>query len=176
MQVTIEWNWINHIVVILHTLAYLIWFCIYLDIVLHSCWIWLKMSPKTVANAMIKSFSFLYTNAQCTHTHELRDKNSNQIIQNKRNNKSPKSDSLTTRWKWQWKCVVTPPQKTVLFRTKVYHNKHKMCLTERFLLLWTVTMQFLFDLPLFLFYFILSIDCIFFRRILVEYFTWIWKQ
>lgn len=111
MQVTIEWNWINHIVVILHTLAYLIWFCIYLDIVLHSCWIWLKMSPKTVANAMIKSFSFLYTNAQCTHTHELRDKNSNQIIQNKRNNKSPKSDSLTTRWKWQWKCVVTPPQK-----------------------------------------------------------------
>lgn len=111
MQVTIEWNWINHIVVILHTLAYLIWFCIYLDIVLHSCWIWLKMSPKTVANAMIKSFSFLYTNAQCTHTHELGDKNSNQIIQNKRNNKSAKSDSLTTRWKWQWKCVVTPPQK-----------------------------------------------------------------
>lgn len=56
-------------------------------------------------------FFCLYTNAQCTNTHELRDKNSNQIIQNKRNNKSAKSDSLTTRWKWQWKCVVTPPQK-----------------------------------------------------------------
>lgn len=174
MQVTIEWNWINHIVVILHTLAYLIWFRIYLDIVLHSCWIWLKMSPKTVANAMIKSFSF------CTQMHNARTHTNLEIKTvtklfktkgiisqpNLIHSQRDENDSEN----------VTPPQKTVYLEQRCITTNTKCVWPSDFYYCELSQCNFYSICRCFFFYFILSIDCIFFRRILAEYFTWIRKQ
>lgn len=89
------------------------------------------MSPKTVANAMIKSFSLCTQmhNAQA-HTHtNLEIKPVTKLFKTKVisqpnliHSQRDENDSEN----------VTPPQKNGLFRTKVYHNKHEMYLTEQF--------------------------------------------